>query len=95
MAFKKGHKKKGGRTKGAPNKATSKVREYVSAILDDQGDKLREELATLQGAQYVNAITGLLEFSVPKLQRTELSGPDGDAIKVQTYILPDGTEIEF
>ena len=73
MAFKKGISGNiYGRKKGSPNKVTSLQREWVQNLLDKQGPKIENELNSLQGKEYLTAITNLMEFVMPKLQRTEL-----------------------
>lgn len=71
--FKKGE---GGRKKGSPNKVTLIQRDYIQCLLDSQQDKIFIELSKLTGKDYISAITGMMEFVLPKLQRTELKGAD-------------------
>jgi len=64
--------KTGGREQGTPNKATQLHREFIQSLLDTQQDKIKIELNSLTGKDYLSVISGLMEFVIPKLQRTEL-----------------------
>jgi hypothetical protein len=71
----------GGRKKGSPNKATAAAREAIAAFVDGNADRLQgwlDEIHAEKGAQAAfDCFTSLLEYHVPKLQRTELTGKDG------------------
>jgi len=80
-AFKKGQKGGPGRPKGLPNKATAAAREAIAAFVDGNADRLQgwlDDIAKEKGAQAAfDAFTALLEYHVPKLARTEVTGQDG------------------
>ncbi len=61
-----------GRPTGTPNKFTITQRQFIESILDKQKDKIVSELDKLQGKEYLNAITGLFEYVLPKLSRSEM-----------------------
>jgi hypothetical protein len=73
-----------GRPEGVPNKVTKMQREFIQSLLDDQGPKIKDELKKLTGKDYISAVTCLLEFTIPKLNRTELTadadGPNGSKV---------------
>lgn len=69
-------KKSGGRTKGTPNIATKIQREFIQSLLDNQTNKIEIELNKLDGKEYLNVILNLLEYSIPKLNRTEIVNND-------------------
>ena len=79
--FKKGQKGGPGRPKGLPNKATAAAREAIARFVDGNADRLQgwlDEIHAEKGAQAAfDCFTSLLEYHVPKLQRTELTGKDG------------------
>ena len=80
--FKKGDKRPGaGRPKGLPNKTTVAAREAIARFVDGNADRLQgwlDEIAADQGpAAAFKCFADLLEYHVPKLARTELTGVDG------------------
>jgi hypothetical protein len=73
-----------GRTKGVPNKATANAREAIAAFVDANAGRLQgwlDEIATRDGpAMAFRCVQDLLEYHIPKLARTELTGKDGEPI---------------
>ncbi len=68
--------KTGGRKKGTPNKDTRELRERISDLIDMHFDKLSDDLLSLQPKERIEAMTKLLEYSLPKLQRVEVDAGD-------------------
>ena len=66
MPLKKGHKKYGGRTEGTPNKTTQQMREAILAICENQTDRVNEELAKLEGKEFIDSIVKLAGLVMPK-----------------------------
>lgn len=80
-----------GRIKGVPNKTTQNVREMIALVAEQNAPKFAEWLQTValgDGKQvkpdpgkaaelYLKAI----EYHIPKLARTEVSGTDGGPIQ--------------
>ena len=77
----KGVKTGGGSRKGSPNKATAAAREAIARFVDGNADRLQgwlDEIHAEKGAEAAfSGFSSLLEYHVPKLQRTELTGKDG------------------
>ena len=48
-------------------------REFIQSLLESQQDKIKSELNSLTGKDYLSVITGLMEYTLPKLQRTEFT----------------------
>ena len=71
MAAPKGNKFSKGRTKGVVNKRTEQWETFSKYCLEGGLAKFERELNTLEGKEFVNAFTLLLEFHKPKLARTE------------------------
>lgn len=75
----------GGRGKGTPNKATTHAREAIAAFVDNNSAMLQELLEEIRETEGPMAawecIVDLVEFHVPKLARTMLTGPDGGAVQ--------------
>ena len=74
MPFEKGHKLATGRKKGSENKETKKLRDWLGILMDDNFERFKKEMNKLTGKDYIIAYTQLLEYSTPKLNRTEFTG---------------------
>jgi hypothetical protein len=79
--FKKGKKPGPGRPPGQLNKSTIAAREAISRFVDGNADRLQgwlDQIAEEQGAAAAfRCFADLLEYHVPKLARTELTGAEG------------------
>ena len=79
-----------GRPKGVPNKATGAAREAIAMLVDDSAPMLREWLAEIaeEHGKLVawKCVMDVIEYHIPKLQRTELSGKDGGPIQTVTRV---------
>jgi hypothetical protein len=84
MAAQKGHEKIGGRSKGTPNKKTAQWEAFSEYCLNGGLQRFEQELNTLEGKDYVNAFTALLEFHKPKLARTTMQHEGEVTIKQVT-----------
>ena len=71
MGFEKGNTFCKGRPKGSENKEVKALREKVKELLENNYDKITADLEKLTPKDRVSAWLGLLEFSLPKLQRIE------------------------
>jgi hypothetical protein len=75
-----------GRPKGAPNKATKNARDAIAAFVDRNTPRLERLLSEIEQADGARAAFGcivdVLEFGVPKLARTELTGLNGGPMQV-------------
>lgn len=64
-----------------PNKATAKAREAIARFVDDNAERLQgwlDDIAKTDGPKAAFAcVLDLLEFHIPKLARTELTGKEG------------------
>ena len=94
-----------GRPKGAPNKATAAAREAIGIFVDQNAHRLTEWLDRVADGDPTNDIKpnpakafelfqSVVEYHVPKLNRTELSGPDGGAVKVEAALNVAGLSTE-
>lgn len=79
-----------GRPRGVPNRATANAREAIARFVDGNSHKLAEWLETIEKEQGALAafkcFTEVVEYHVPKLARTEHSGPDGKEIPLSLKI---------
>lgn len=79
---KKGERR-GGRPKGAGNKAIAPLRECIQRIADST---IADVEAWIRAGAHENPLAAaklvldMLEYVTPKLNRTELTGKDGEAI---------------
>jgi len=64
--------KTGGRTKGTPNTATKELREKFTLLLENNFDKLQEDIDLLEPKERVKTLLELSKFVIPTLRSTEL-----------------------
>ena len=91
-------KKTGGRKPGVPNKATTEARESIKALLDANIPYLQTWIeSTAEGifddltgkwivqpnpAKACDIVQNLVEYSVPKLARTEVVGDESTPVRM-------------
>jgi len=89
----KDRKKAGGRTIGTPNKATAQAREAIAAFVDGNAYRLTEWLDEVANgdpsrdikpnpAKAFELFQSVVEYHVPKLARTEVTGADEGPIEM-------------
>ena len=87
-------KKAGGRVAGTPNKVTAQAREAIALFVDDNAPRLAQWLdAVANGdpahdvkpnpAKAFELFQSVIEYHVPKLARTEVTGADGGSLIVE------------
>ena len=100
----KQHKNTGGRPKGSPNRATADVRAAIAVFAEGNAHKLQEWLDRVaEGSEGVRPDPGkaadlylrAIEYHIPKLARTEVTGQDGGPVEVSgisiNLVRPNGT----
>lgn len=100
----KGHPKTGGRKPGVVNKATREAREAIAAFVDGNADRLQGWLDQIADgrqdeegnfvvhpdpAKAFELFQSVIEYHVPKLARTELTGKDGGPVIIQASATDD------
>ena len=84
--FVKGRAKTGGRGKGVTNKVTADVRKTLQLLAEDMTPELKgwiQRTAKRNPEKATQLLLNALEFTQPKLQRTEMTGLDGAALSVE------------
>lgn len=86
-------KKTGGRAKGTPNVATANARQAIANFVDGNAHRLQgwlDRIAEDDGPQAaIDCFNSLVEYHVPKLARTELTGADGKPLEVKIVRFSD------
>jgi len=89
----KSRKKAGGRTSGTPNKTTQQAREAIALFVDGNAHRLAEWLDKVADgipdqdikpnpAKAFELFQSVVEYHVPKLARTEITGADEGPIEM-------------
>lgn len=82
-----------GRPKGVPNRSTATVREAIANLLERNAEKMDEWLQLVAYGddelgikpapdKALDIMQKMAEYHIPKLARTEVTGKDGDDVKV-------------
>lgn len=83
-----GGRRGAGRPKGVPNKTTQAARAAIASFVDGNAERIQgwlDEIYAEKGAEGAwNCFIDLVEYHVPKLARTEVTGINGGAIVVQS-----------
>lgn len=82
-------RKTGGRKKGTPNKVNAMTREAIGDFLArkwDRIDELFDKVASEDPYKALVLIKDLAEYSIPKLSRSELMGPDGGPLTLEGLV---------
>lgn len=62
--------------KGKPNNLSKESREKISLIVKSNFPKFKKELKKLEGKDYCEVMLKLMEYHMPKLNRTEITSED-------------------
>lgn len=78
-------RKTGGRAKGTPNKATTDVRAAIALFAESNIEKVQvwlERGAKRNPLGAAKVFAMMLEYHVPKLARTEVTGENGGPVRL-------------
>ncbi|HAC74036.1 MAG TPA: hypothetical protein DCF46_10610 [Porphyromonadaceae bacterium] len=64
--------KGGGRPRGSKNQATTELRERVNDLIELNWETIQADFEQLEPGERINMTIRLLEFAIPKLQRTNV-----------------------
>ena len=87
----KNRKKAGGRSAGTPNKVTAQAREAIAMFVDGNAHRLAEWLDQVANgnedtkpnpAKAFELFQSVVEYHVPKLARTEITGKDDGPVEM-------------
>lgn len=81
---------KGGRPKGSTNKLTRDVKGAITKALEDSAPMFSQWLAQVGAddpARALDIAAKLSEYSIPKLARSEVSGPEGEPLQINVVTL--------
>lgn len=73
-----------GRKKGIPNKATQDAREAIAAFVEGNVGRLEgwlDQIAAESPEKAYRCFMDVVEYHVPKLARTEVTGKDGGPVQ--------------
>jgi len=76
-----------GKPKGTKSLKTIQWEELGRALIETHSARANKILATCDDDVFIDNFNKLLEYFRPKLARTELTGQDGDAIQVRSFVL--------
>lgn len=76
--------------KGTPNKATANAREAIARFVDENSSRLQgwlDQIAQEEGPKAAfQCVMDLMEYHVPKLARTEVTGKDGGPVQIAKVV---------
>jgi len=82
-----------GRPKGAPNKSTAAVREAIAKMAELNAPhfaKWLDQVAAKSPEKACDIYLRAIEYHIPKLARTEVTGQDGQPVALQvTWAQPE------
>jgi len=82
-----------GRPKGAPNKSTAAVREAIAKMAELNAPRFAiwlDEVAQKSPEKACDIYLRAIEYHIPKLARTEVTGQDGQPVALQvTWAQPE------
>lgn len=78
-----------GRPKGIPNKSTQEARRAIAEFVEGNVDRLNgwlDAIAHKDPEKAFNCFMSVLEYNLPKLARSELTGKDGKDLTLEQLL---------
>lgn len=72
MGFEQGREKTGGRKEGTPNRDSADLKERIKALMDEQFETAKANLAMLDPKEQVTAYLKFLEYVLPKQREQKI-----------------------
>lgn len=69
---KKGTTKTGGRKKGTPNKATASMKEWLTALIDNNRAQIERDLMELEPKERLTILERFMNYCLPKAQAVQI-----------------------
>lgn len=86
MSRTKGTPKTGGRGKGTPNKVTGTLKEFISEIIDENRDRIKEDLEALEPKDRLQVLEKMMQYIVPKQKEMELAGGWANRVTIEHVV---------
>ena len=83
MSRTKGTEKTGGRSKGTPNKITGTLKEFISEIIDENRERIREDLEALEPKDRLQILEKLMQYVLPKQRELDLKEPLSNHVTIE------------
>lgn len=68
MSRKKGSPKTGGREAGTPNKITGTLKDFVTNLVDDNRQQIKDDLKALRPKERLTVLERMMQYVLPKQQ---------------------------
>jgi hypothetical protein len=72
MPFQEGHNFGKGRPKGSKNKVDGTIKQFLKDMIEGNTAKIENELNSLKGKAFLDAMFNFMEYVQPKLSRSEV-----------------------
>lgn len=92
MGRAKGTPKTGGRKRGTPNKVNATLREFIGKIIDDNRERIIEDLQELDPYQRLLFIERLINYVLPKQSSVDIQSQIEAEYKALEQLIDDAPD---
>lgn len=89
MGRKKGLPKTGGRQAGTPNKVSSKLKDFLTDVLDENREQIRKDLKSLEPKDRLTILEKFMQYVTPKKHEEDIDNPFPFGVVKVKYIGSD------